>query len=47
MMEFKNEYTHVGYLRGRYTLEELREIDDYAYEKGVGVKNRLYFVRLV
>lgn len=24
-----------GYLRGRYTVEELREIDSYAAEKGV------------
>lgn len=47
MMECKNEYTDFGYLRGRYTLEELRVIDDYAYKKGLEVKNRLCFVRLV
>lgn len=26
---------YLGYLRGRYSLEELREIDDYAYEYGI------------
>jgi len=28
-------YPRFGYLRGRYTLDELREIDDYGYEMGV------------
>lgn len=30
-------YPHFGYRRGRYTHDELKEIDDYAYEKGVEV----------
>lgn len=29
------EYPYLGYLRGRYTAEELRELDDYAWESGV------------
>ena len=28
---------YFGYMRGRYTLAELREIDDYAYEYGIEV----------
>ncbi len=28
-------YPRFGYLRGRYTLDELREIDDYGFEMGV------------
>lgn len=28
-------YPHFGYRRGRYTREELKEIDDYAYSMGV------------
>ena len=28
-------YPRFGYLRGRYSLEELRQIDDYGYEMGV------------
>lgn len=31
------EYPHLGYLRGRYTDEELRDIDHYAFELGVEV----------
>lgn len=31
------EYPMFGYLRGRYSCEELREIDDYAYELGIEV----------
>ena len=31
------EYPYLGYQRGRYTLEELREIDDYAAELGIEV----------
>ena len=31
------EYPYFGYMRGKYTLEELREIDDYAYYLGVEV----------
>lgn len=30
-------YPHFGYLRGRYSLNELREIDDYAYSLGIEV----------
>lgn len=30
-------YPHFGYRRGRYTHEELKEIDDYAYAKGIEV----------
>ena len=29
------EYPYFGYLRGRYTREELKEIDDYAFAMGV------------
>lgn len=29
------EYPYFGYLRGRYSKEELKEIDDYAYSMGV------------
>lgn len=29
------EYPYLGYLRGRYSAEELRELDDYAWESGV------------
>ena len=31
------EYPYLGYQRGRYTLEELREIDDYAATLGIEV----------
>ena len=31
------EYPYLGYQRGRYTLEELREIDDYAANLGIEV----------
>ena len=31
------DYPYFGYLRGRYTSEELRAIDDYAMELGVEV----------
>lgn len=31
------EYPYLGYQRGRYTLEELQEIDDYAAELGIEV----------
>ncbi len=30
-------YPYFGYLRGRYTKEELKEIDDYAYSYGIEV----------
>ena len=28
-------YKYFGYMRGRYTVEEIREIDDYAFEYGI------------
>ena len=31
------EYPYFGYMRGRYSLQELKEIDDYAYSLGVEV----------
>lgn len=31
------EYPYLGYQRGRYTVEELRAIDDYAYSLGIEV----------
>lgn len=31
------DYPHFGYMRGRYTISELREIDDYAYSLGIEV----------
>lgn len=31
------EYPYLGYMRGRYSLEELKEIDDYAYNLGVEI----------
>ncbi len=31
------EYPRFGYMRGRYTHEELKAIDDYAYEMGIEV----------
>lgn len=31
------EYPLFGYMRGRYSVEELKEIDDYAYEMGIEV----------
>ncbi|MBQ8380619.1 MAG: beta-N-acetylhexosaminidase [Clostridia bacterium] len=30
-------YPYFGYLRGRYSIEELKEIDDYAYSLGIEV----------
>ena len=30
-------YPYFGYMRGRYTVAQLREIDDYAYEYGIEV----------
>ncbi len=29
------QYPHFGYMRGRYTFEELKECDDYAYALGI------------
>jgi len=34
LVELEN-YKYFGYMRGRYTKEELREIDDYAYAYGI------------
>ena len=31
------DYPYFGYMRGRYTLAEMREIDDYAYALGIEV----------
>ena len=31
------EYPYYGYMQGRYTLDELHQIDDYAYELGIEV----------
>ena len=31
------EYPYFGYMRGRYTMEEMREIDDYAYALGIEI----------
>ncbi len=30
-------YPYFGYMRGRYTLEELKKIDDYAFEYGIEI----------
>ncbi len=30
-------YEHFGYMRGRYSIDELKEIDDYGFEMGVEV----------
>ncbi|MBP2000020.1 hypothetical protein J2Z69_001039 [Paenibacillus shirakamiensis] len=30
-----DEYPYFGYMRGRYSQQELREIDDFAYEMGI------------
>lgn len=36
MYEMPEKYSHFGYMRGRYSAEELRELDDYAY--GIGIE---------
>ena len=36
MYEMPQEYKHFGYMRGRYSTEELRALDDYAY--GIGIE---------
>lgn len=35
MYEMPAEYAHFGYMRGRYSEQELRELDDYAYALGI------------
>ena len=37
MYEMPKKYTHFGYMRGRYSTAELREIDDFAYSIGIEV----------
>ena len=32
-----DKYPHFGYMRGRYSTEELRELDDYAYSIGIEI----------
>ena len=32
-----DKYPHFGYMRGRYSTEELRELDDYAYAIGIEI----------
>ncbi len=36
MYEMPEQYAHFGYMRGRYSTAELRELDDYAY--GIGIE---------
>ena len=31
------DYPKFGYMRGKYTVDDLKKIDDYAYERGVEV----------
>lgn len=37
MYEMPEKYAHFGYMRGRYSVEELRELDDYAYAIGIEI----------
>jgi len=37
MYEMPAKYAHFGYMRGRYSVEELRELDDYAYSIGIEI----------
>ena len=37
MYEMPEKYAHFGYMRGRYSVEELRELDDYAYTLGIEI----------
>jgi hypothetical protein len=37
MYEMPEKYKHFGYMRGRYSTEELKEIDDYGYDLGIEV----------
>ena len=37
MYEMPEKYKHFGYLRGRYSTAELRDLDDYAYSIGIEI----------
>ena len=37
MYEMPEKYKHFGYLRGRYSAAELRELDDFAYTIGIEI----------
>ena len=37
MYEMPEKYAHFGYMRGRYSVNELRELDDYAYSIGIEI----------
>jgi len=37
MYEMPEKYPHFGYMRGRYSTAELRELDDYAYAIGIEI----------
>ena len=37
MYEMPEKYKHFGYMRGRYSADELRELDDYAYSIGIEI----------
>lgn len=37
MYEMPEKYKHFGYLRGRYSTAELRELDDFAYSIGIEI----------
>ncbi len=37
MYEMPDKYPHFGYMRGRYSTEELKELDDYAYSIGIEI----------
>jgi len=37
MYEMPEKYKHFGYMRGRYSTEELRELDDFAYSVGIEI----------
>ena len=37
MYEMPAKYAHFGYMRGRYSTEELRELDDFAYSIGIEI----------
>ena len=37
MYEMPEKYKHFGYMRGRYSTAELKELDDYAYSIGIEI----------
>lgn len=37
MYEMPEKYAHFGYMRGRYSVAELKELDDYAYTIGIEI----------